>query len=425
MIAGLGVFWLSARGEASSAAAGAMAASLSCAFFAGPSMGLFLLQSRSLIYLPASRRQLWRARLVVAVVAPVALILAAKLVALSARALLQAGDAVTFQTVLLSSLCDLAYAGAGVALFTWADPGLRAQRGVDRLGSAPWIASLLAFGMGPVWPWIFRGSLPTAWAEVTPWGWLVLAAALAASAATLLHEPTIAHPGRGQWTAPGAKIPYSSGTRSTPAAGIARLVWPEIAARVALIVLTLGAFWLLDLLYIEYLGAGMLPDNLLVGGLALVYLALPTTMGVGSALRPLRALPISTGALASLLAAQPLATLLAASAVFAATSWLSGLRAPAPAAALGVCLVGAAPLVNAVAFALSRVFRGGLFLGPVLGGLGFLAFLASRLPLSPPSLVTASLVAVAGVVAAVGLNVRTLRRSRSVYRVQAPDLQML
>jgi hypothetical protein len=405
------LLWVAVGSEDGISTATALATSMAFAFIQGPFVGFTLFGQREFIYLPLSRRQLWHARLMVALVVPVVFMLAAKLLALAGAALLATGT-LTLQTVLLSSVYDLAYVGAGLGLLAWSGITRRVILGERAARSVLSIASIPIIAMGPGWPMLFSAALATKWSQLGGPAWLLLAAGLAVALASYFRSPNLAHPGRPQWDATGRKKVSASVGRSNCAIGIARLMWPEIAVRLG------GVIVLAPLAWLWFVQAARGPLAVF-GFLLIVLLAPPTSVrrGAEAALRPLRALPISTWTLGGVLAVEPLVTSLSVWILFAASRLFFGPAIPVLPTALLFGLVGIASLARGVALTLtgSRLLRLGT-MATVLVGFLAVGFVA-RAHAWPSSL--APFVALGGATAGLWLTVRALRRNNSVYRPPA------
>jgi hypothetical protein len=405
------VMWMTV-GDGGTTTATAFAISMTFTFLQGPLVGFALFGQRELIYLPLSRQQLWRARLTVALLVPVGFMLAAKLLALVSASVLPTGSTLTLGTVLLSSVYDLAYAGAGLGLLAWSGLGRTRRQifGERALRFVLLIGSRLIVGMGGGWPMLFRRSLATEWTQLSSSAWVLLVAGLAVAVAIFFRSPKLAHSSRWQEVVGGrTKVRATQGPDS-PAAGIARLMWLEMAFRLGGIVVIAPAFWFVSGDLFGFL-LGLYIISLSVS------LSTPTT-GARAVVRSLRALPISTYTLSAVLAAQPLLTCLFVWILLIISRMSLGPTLPTLTIGLLCWLAGITSALNGAGMALagSRFVR---LMGPL--GAACLVFLYAvrRLPIAFPVDVLAPFAAVGGVIAGLWLTFRALRANNAVYRPPA------
>jgi hypothetical protein len=404
----VGLIWMAA-GNLGFGTGALLAISMAAAFADGPFLGVVASGPKEFIYLPLSRRQLWTARWMTAVIIPVVLLLTAKLLGLAAASVLRIPGPINIRTAWLSSVYDCAYAGAGLSVILSSGGGYLRPRRVERtLRSWLWLVSVIVFTVGPAWPLIFSAFLATEWSQLSLRGWIVLAGGLGLTVATVIHTPRLAHPGRQDWGATGRSKTSASYGSSAPAIGFARLMWPEIALGVGMVAMMATMFLSIGV------DARMEPSEF-----AILYFLFcmpsPRTMGPEAALRPLRMLPLSTRALAAILAAKPVMMYVAV--------WIfqevlrSGFGVPIPRLTVGMTcwLVGVASVVAAASMKWSghRVLR---FVAAVPFVAGIVLSERWHTGFDVPFGWLPLTAVVVGVAAAVVLNFHTLRHSRSVYK---------
>lgn len=426
----LAPLWLSAGAAPTWPANIAFASSVAVACFMGPLMGLVTFTQRAIRQLPVSSRDVWRAIWVrSAVVSPLATT-TAKLPALLFA--VPGGHAIGAQSMALSCLYDLAYAGASTAWLI-----LIAQRsprsGPGRLWSiARDIASLMLLLAAPVWPLVLRQQLATRWSDLSGPNVVTLLALLGVAAGTFFYRPGAATASMARVATPrrGSAASFVGTTKANGATGLRRLVVNELAWTGiigAMILSTFGAVaYFVGLVssdrghgFVSFLRAAWLlpfdartptaiPDftDLLIW-LALFFLT--QTARFGELLRHLRTLPLGVTQLNAILVAWPLLIWSLIWTVLLAIH-VGVLRAPVDTAqpALFLSLVGMSAL--AIAVELRRGSGTVNWVTWVIAGFAFGSrfFSDLLLQITPASL---GLLGIAGMLAAAALNVRTLARS--------------
>jgi hypothetical protein len=180
----LGLLWVGHWGEDPARAFGF---SMGLAFALGP-VRLLWLVPLPIWYLPVARRDVWRGAWLLSTAGTTTLTTAIKLFALAAFTRVE-GYGVG--NVLLSSVYDLAYAGAGCALVVVATyPGSRHAIWRQMWPVLAGLANfLLPLGMASAFVVLYTDVVPTRWAALTPVGLLVLATTLVVGLATWFYTP--------------------------------------------------------------------------------------------------------------------------------------------------------------------------------------------------------------------------------------------
>jgi hypothetical protein len=180
----LGMLWVVHWGDDPARAFGV---SMGVAFMLGP-VRILWHAPLPIWYLPVARRDAWRSAWLVATVGTTTLTTAIKLFALLAFTRV---DGYGIGNVLLSSVYDLAYAGAGCALvFVATYPGPRRAPWRQMWPALAGLASfLLPLGLLPTFVVLYTDVVPTRWADLTPVSLLVLAATLLLGIASWFYTP--------------------------------------------------------------------------------------------------------------------------------------------------------------------------------------------------------------------------------------------
>jgi hypothetical protein len=269
-----------------------------------------------------------------------------------------------------------------------------------------WLVSVIVFILGPAWPLIFSESLATDWIQLSRLGWVLLAAALAMTVQSFVHTPALAHPGRQTFASAGRARTVASYGMTTPAMGLARLMWLEIALAVGFVAMMPALFNF------------FIPKEEMPGFMFLYFLPCmpsPRTMGPEAVLRSLRALPMSTWALAAILVAKPVMTYVAIWALQEILRSGFGISLPQLTPGTTCWLIGLASVITAANMKWSGR-RWSRVVAVVSFGLAM--FLIERLHVTfdlPLSWLPGA-AAVSGIAVALALNFHTLRRSNSVYK---------
>ena len=207
---------------------------------------------RCLWYLPASRRDIWRANWLVSTIAVTLLTTGAKLLALLAPAS-EAGS-LPIGSVALSALFDFGATGVGCGLIivaTFPRPSRRAWHSVWAIGKgiAEFTLPVIAMAMFYVPAW--AGLVPPGrWSDLTPGSGALLAALVALAVATWFHVPTPLTPANrlaqpGTTAAPAPRALQASGLTGIPRLLVREAGWTfaiggGLAAGGGLIVLILS-----------------------------------------------------------------------------------------------------------------------------------------------------------------------------------------
>lgn len=325
LLAGLAGAWLTAaHGGATRETAFAM--SMSIAFLIGPMIAITF-PPPEVLYLPISRRDLWKATWLASVLAPAGFMIVIRLLTLL--------DPATRSTpglagITLSPLLDFAYAGSAAVLWilhSLPKPKLGAAgRVVDGL--------LVTIFIGcTFWPYALRSLRPGRWSELTLGSGIALAAATCVAAAGYFHSPPLT--GRkDRWQATGAGA-GAGGARFTPSVnrctltGLPRLLWNEYLWSLTVGTAICVSFAVVSLFIEKDLGdlagspAGFLRRRALLpfeGSFAPVddnpmilmtwfgFFAMSTVARFGKMMRHLRALPLTAWQLNGLLLSWPVLT---------------------------------------------------------------------------------------------------------------------
>ena len=398
-----GLWWMAGyySAEAPSMVPMMFGASMGWIYMLGPTRVQFI--ARAVWHLPLSRRDIGRARWLVATVAATMVGVAAKLVAMlfpSVRA------AFGFPGLLLSTVYDFAFAGLGYAAVIVASqrppqhgqwrPVMNVVKGVAEA------AGPLAFGAPIYLSTLFAGKiaqrvLPTQWSDIPPRGAVLLVLALGITIATYFHTP--GPPLYARQLAPGRTDPLPAATRIDPG-GLTGL--PLLIAR--------ECGWTV-LVSLGFAGASFLFAVIIHAPLALA-VAYAVFLGSLSNRFPdllghLRVLPLSVRQINALLLLWPAFIGLAASTGYTLIRLTIGRGAPLH-LDLVVGLVGLSAIAQALMIRMTGLSR--LFTLTTFGGL---VPVLHFLPL--PGTGTLVLLGSAGFAAAAAFNHTMLRRSSTYH----------
>jgi len=185
------LFWLTyVAGGSGAFSIGMPALSLVATAVLGPSLAPVLMGLRELRHLPVTSRDIWRTTWVAAVILAPTFVLVTQTITALLFTVFGARPAVSIETMLLSSVYDVAWAGALLPLFPLSGYLGRALsrhgRAVGALPLASPIALLLGcFGL----PMLISDALPTSVAAFTPATTPVLVACFAIAFAALVWTP--------------------------------------------------------------------------------------------------------------------------------------------------------------------------------------------------------------------------------------------
>ena len=409
----------------------ALTTSMAIVLMGGPLTTLWFIP-RNVWYLPVSRRDIWRANWLVAVVGLILLMTAAKVIAW----LVPATDAgrLPIASVALSALFDFAAAGAGCGLVLMATrPRPSGQHRHTAWAIAKGVAefTLPVCGLAVMYLPGWTGWLPPArWSEVTPATGVLLMVAVGFTITTWFHVPTPLTPSN-RLAPPDEAAKTRSRVRASTLSGMPRLLIREaawvfaiagsLAVGGALIVMVMAGVvqdrsflrqFLHDALRIADSGGVSRNDVGYVAFNLLIWYALfasATATRFPLMLRHLRVLPFSVTRLNALLVAWP--------ALIWITAWVVGTglyyavvgHAPTrPHVPTIVALTGICALVQAISLRFSTVTR----LMNFATGAGLVPF-AGLINAPPPAILT--LFGVATLAAAAAINRSALARN-STYK---------
>jgi hypothetical protein len=390
--------------------------------------------TREVVIMPIAARDLWLARWWLGTVVAVLCTALPKL--------LVPMQGLSF--ALLSMLCDFAYTGVCLALWSVFDIKPRGPLWrrvlLVRSGMILW---LLTIGGGAVaWSFVLRPVLPTEWAHLSGPAGLVMLVALAVTLLGYLYVPPQGAPrevARARASVASMPLPRSTASRRptasrTPITGIALVLWRDAVVSVTYAALVVGAV-LLVWWFQSPAGISVTLDRIAYvlfprpgeffgrsAWLVLLFSCFPAGLFWYGILRHVRTLPISTMQIIGLLLAIPLSRWLAVWLIVAMLFALDG-RAPAR---FGpdtlAAFTGIAALMQAGGLRWNNVRRPWMLLMVVFTGLvaiplgqqffpAVVAF-AERFGLSAPAFV--GLVSIA---AACLLHYDTLTRRSATYRL--------
>jgi hypothetical protein len=405
-----------------------VATSCAAVYFVGVASPFLALAAREVVQLPVTRRDLWLTRVILGTVLPTLMTTTLKLAALAFSRTY--GATFALPDVLLSSVYDFVYVGAFLGL---AAP-MKFTPGRDEMpwqGHARVVGTMLFFGGGIGWIFLFRNTLPLSWNQLTPLsiGWLATAAALTLFA-FVYHPKIVARPSRPVLlTAPAKK---GRATLTDGLTGIRLWMWKEATAAFYLCIVgivVLLAYWAYRGFQPEVgqllaqLGLRIFDATELVGrppvSLSMMLLVLSiSTQELMHGIRSLRVLPISTRKLALLLSCTSIAWTTVVWIALLTLTLVTGHMPWSLRPDVFVLLVGAQALARSTTLALSIpfVFRIAL-VGLMSGPLG----LVLSLYYVRPDTLTQLILGASGVVAfaaATALNVWSLSRKTSIYKPQ-------
>jgi len=264
----------------------------------GAWLGGMVLTPREFMGLPLTQSQIWRARWLMTLTVPVTIVGFGKLASLW----IVGGVANAMPAVLLSGCLDTAYVALCCALMMAVVPRLAKASNRSPMFSFLGVVCLLFVPFGPI---VLGRWLPTTWRDVGAATMALAASAVCAGIAGFLSPPaSMFERLRFQWrSSPTSAVSIRS---ARPVALLLRLMWPELALYVGMVILFAATFAAVDAVMASPAdGDALLGTPILYWLAALVFSQVPSTFGPAVVLRLLRMLPIPTGALAVLVAANP------------------------------------------------------------------------------------------------------------------------
>lgn len=379
----------------------------------GAAMALGVFWSRETRVLPLSRQELWRMTWCTAVVVPMVIFTAIRLMA------------VELEAVVVQAAFEFVYLGIAVAGIPWLMVGGASARRSERMVNHGLFVAMLGWFLLP----FLIGRLPPTFAATRVWGLVLLGCGLLGAVTPLFRTPRSI--GRRSHGIANAKVRTPRGPATLDwLSGLTRLVPGQLGAALGICLFAVGVELLPMLIFdgppsgrpwkdvtgLLLFAPGHTNSDVLMKSAAALYMVAFVPTGWSNWLRQLKCLPLATWQLVSLLSCGPAMTAVVFWAVLWVINALSSGAAPAELrGGLFMFVVGLGTLLNAVwirrrGFAL-------LVLVPVV-------FLAPRAPELINSLGLPAL-GLLMFISAIALNHRTITRATSSSNTYRPISSIL